>query len=83
MTEPPPEVPKNELTPSTSVVSHAGLRGYPVLVNIQYPFMEPIGALRYMETPSEHGSLTPPDLTHTNHLVPEPVDTLQLPRIGC
>lgn len=51
MTEPPPEVPKNELAPSTSIVSHAGLRGYPVLVNIQYPFMEPIGALRYMETP--------------------------------
>jgi hypothetical protein len=31
----------------------------------------------------DHESLTPPDLTYTNHLVPETVDALQLLRIGC
>jgi hypothetical protein len=30
------------------------MKGYPVLVDIQYPFKGPIGALRYMERPSRH-----------------------------
>jgi hypothetical protein len=31
----------------------------------------------------EHKSPSHLDLTHTNHLVPDMVDALQLPRIGC
>ncbi|KAJ5900167.1 uncharacterized protein N7473_004237 [Penicillium subrubescens] len=41
-----------DLTPSTSVPSHAGAKGYSVLVDIQYPFKKRIGALTFIATPS-------------------------------
>lgn len=44
-----------DLMPSTSVPSHAGARGYSVLVDIQYPFKKPIGALRFIANPSRQG----------------------------
>ncbi|KAJ5364927.1 uncharacterized protein N7496_010640 [Penicillium cataractarum] len=56
-TEAASEVSKPELTPSTSVSSHACGRGYAVLVDIKYPFSTPIGALRFLETPSRRNLL--------------------------
>ncbi|OKP13230.1 hypothetical protein PENSUB_1078 [Penicillium subrubescens] len=43
------------LTPSITVPSHVGAMGYSVLVDIQYPFKKPIGALRFIASPSRQG----------------------------
>ncbi|KAJ5962648.1 hypothetical protein N7501_007589 [Penicillium viridicatum] len=51
------DVSRNDLTPSTSVSSHACTTGYSVLVDIQYPFQRPTGALRYIKIPSRQNLL--------------------------
>lgn len=52
-----PGVSATGLTPSTSVSSHACGRGYPVLVDIRYPFKKTVGALRYIDNPGRQGLL--------------------------
>lgn len=53
----PPVVSRNDLTPSTSVAPHAGATGYSVVIDIQYPLKRPIGALRYIDSPSRQNIL--------------------------
>lgn len=51
------EVSKDNLTPSTSVSSHALVGGFSILLDIQYPFKRPMGALRYIESPTRQNIL--------------------------
>ncbi|EED12024.1 conserved hypothetical protein [Talaromyces stipitatus ATCC 10500] len=47
------------------------------------PSFEAVQASTPLNYVDEHKSTTPPDPTHTNHLVTDTVDALQLPKIGC
>jgi hypothetical protein len=47
----------NDPTPSASVAPDAGAKGYSVVIDIQYPLKRPIGALRYIDSPSRQNIL--------------------------
>ncbi|KAJ5517511.1 hypothetical protein N7527_009071 [Penicillium freii] len=57
LTETALEVSQNNFTPSTSVSSLERGKGFSILLDIQYPFKRPIGALRYIESPSRQNIL--------------------------
>ncbi|KAJ6041380.1 uncharacterized protein N7446_010732 [Penicillium canescens] len=57
LTETALEVSPNNFTPSTSVSSHPPVRGFSILLDIQYPYRRPMGALRYIESPSRQNIL--------------------------
>lgn len=57
LTETALEVSQDNFTPSTSFSSHARVRGFSILLDIQYPFKRPMGALRYIESPSRQNIL--------------------------
>ncbi|GLA67142.1 hypothetical protein AtubIFM54640_010119 [Aspergillus tubingensis] len=51
------EISQNDLTPAASVSSHARMREYSVLLDIQYPFQKPVGAYRLLRSPSRQNLL--------------------------
>lgn len=50
-------VSQDKFTPSTSISSQTRGRGFSILLEIQYPFKRPIGALRYIESSSRQNIL--------------------------
>ena len=70
----------NDLTPSTSVAPHAGATGYSVVIDIQYLLKRPIGALRYIDSPSRQNILQVVEQVLATN---EPLDPTQFMKSEC